>query len=163
VVAAAEGHCAGAGVGLALLGEVVLAGSSSKFLFPFFRLGLVPDWGLLRSLPARVGVAAARRLLMQGQVIGGEAAARCGLADEYVGDSDVMAAAIERAEALAGLPQAAFTAMKMRLNRPSADFGEELRREEDDQSRLLRAADFAEGFAAFGAKREPDFTRGVER
>ncbi len=160
VVAAAEGFCAGAGVGLALLGDMVIAGEQTKFLFPFFRLGVVPDWGLLRTLPARVGTAAARRMLMHGRVIPGAEAARHGLVDEFVGDNDVMTAAVERAAGLAALPQSAFASMKARLNRPSADFAEELRREADDQARLLTADDFREGLAAFSEKRAPNFTGG---
>lgn len=163
VVAAVEGHCAGAGIGLALLGDAVIAGRTSKFLFPFFRLGLVPDWGLLRTLPARVGIAAARRMLLSGRVIPGDEAARSGLADELVGEADVMDAALERARMLAALPQAAFAAMKQRLLHASAGFDEELQREEDDQARLLLGVDFREGFAAFGEKRAPDFIKGGAR
>jgi 2-(1,2-epoxy-1,2-dihydrophenyl)acetyl-CoA isomerase len=157
VVSAAEGFCAGAGVGLALLGDVIVAGSGSKFLFPFFKLGLVPDWGSLRSLPARVGVGAARRMLLHGRVIPGEEAASLGLVDDFVGDGDVMAHAITRAAELAQLPQAAFALQKRRLNQPSANFDEELQREEDDQAVLLLGADFKEGFRAFAEKRAPDF------
>ncbi|MFP5304206.1 MAG: enoyl-CoA hydratase/isomerase family protein [Gammaproteobacteria bacterium] len=160
VVSAAEGFCAGAGVGLALLGDVIVAGAHSKFLFPFFKLGLVPDWGLLRTLPARVGVAAARRMLLHGRVIPGDEAARIGLADEYVGEADVMAAAVERAEMLAGLPQQAFARTKQRLSQPSAGFDEELAREENDQAALLCGADFREGYAAFVEKRNPNFVTG---
>lgn len=158
VVSAAEGFCAGAG--LALLGDVIVAGAHSKFLFPFFRLGLVPDWGTPRSLPARVGVAAARRMLVHGQVISGADAARNGLVDEFVGDGDVVAAAIERAVALAALPQAAFARMKAQLIQPSGSFEEELQREEDDQAALLLGADCCEGYAAFTEKRSPDFVGG---
>lgn len=159
VVAATEGYCAGAGVGLALLCDVVVAGSATQFLFPFFRLGLLPDWGLLRTLPARVGPASARRLLLGAAVTGTEAA-RLGLADEDVGEADVMDAAIERSRVLARLPQAAFAAMKARFNRPSSDFEEEFRREENEQTRLLTGSDFREGFAAFVEKRVPDFKAG---
>jgi 2-(1,2-epoxy-1,2-dihydrophenyl)acetyl-CoA isomerase len=162
VISAVEGFCAGAGIGMALLGDVIVAGSSSKFLFPFMRLGLTPDWGTLRTLPARIGVAAAKRMLVHGQVIPGEDAVRLGLADEFAGD-DVMGAALACATRMARLPQAAFAHMKTRLNHPAATFAQELQREEDDQAGLLQSADFREGYAAFGEKREPDFTTTGER
>jgi len=158
VVTAAEGFCAGAGVGMALLTDLIVAGPSSKFLFPFLRLGLAPDWGSLRTLPARIGVAAARRMLSHGEVIQGEDALRLGLADAW-GDHDVMAAALTHAERLAALPQDAFARMKRRLAEPAASFDHELQREEDDQAVLLLGADFREGFAAFNEKRAPQFTR----
>ena len=161
VVAAAEGFCAGAGVGMALLTDAIVAGPASKFLFPFMRLGLAPDWGTLRTLPARVGVAAAKNMLVHGQVISAERALATGLVDELVGD-EVMAAAISRAVQLAALPQDAFARMKRRLQQPAASFSDELQREEDDQAVLLLGADFREGFAAFNDKREPLFTSVVE-
>lgn len=160
VVSAAEGFCAGAGVGMALLGDLIVAGPSSKFLFPFLRLGLAPDWGSLRTLPARVGVAVAKRMLLQGEVINGADAHRLGLVDELV-EGDVMAAAVGHAERLAALPQDAFARMKRRLGEPADSFAEELQREEDDQAVLLLATDFREGFAAFNDKRPPYFTRRV--
>lgn len=157
VVAAAEGFCAGAGVGMVLLADVIVAGPSSKFLFPFMRLGLAPDWGTLRTLPARIGVAAAKRMLVHGQVISGSEAVAQGLADELA-DGDVMAAALSRAQQMAALPQGAFARMKQRLQEPAASFAAELQREEDDQAVLLLGADFREGFAAFAEKREPQFS-----
>lgn len=156
VVAAAEGFCAGASVGMALLTDVIVAGPASKFLFPFMRLGLAPDWGTLRTLPARIGVAAAKNMLVHGQIICGEQAFNNGLVDELA--DDVMTAAINRAVQLAALPQDAFARMKRRLQQPAASFADELQREEDDQAVLLLGADFREGFAAFAEKREPQFT-----
>lgn len=157
VVSAAEGVCAGAVVGLALLGDYIVVGGETRILFPFLRLGLVPDWGLLRTLPGRVGVAAARRILTSGRAIRGEEAVRLGVADEDVGSGDVMAAAIEQAGKLARLSPQAYARMKQRLLQPSATLDEELKREEDDQTALLLGADFREGYAAFAEKREPDF------
>jgi 2-(1,2-epoxy-1,2-dihydrophenyl)acetyl-CoA isomerase len=153
VVTAMEGVCAGACVGLALLGDYIVAGDGSRILFPFMQLGLVPDWGMLRTLPARVGGGAARRLLWSAAAVSGGEAARLELADEVVADDAVMATAVARAAALAELPRAAFACMKARLASPSASLEEELAREEDDQARLLVGADFREGYAAFVAKR----------
>ncbi|PMX27451.1 MULTISPECIES: enoyl-CoA hydratase/isomerase family protein [unclassified Pseudomonas] len=156
VISAVEGICAGAGVGLALLGDIIIAGTTSKFMFPFMRLGLTPDWGSLRTLPARVGVAAAKRMLISDQVICGEEAVRIGLADEFV-VCGVMATAVNRAAKMACLPQDAFARMKRRLADPAASFAEELQKEEDDQAVLLLAEDFQEGYAAFNEKRIPAF------
>lgn len=163
VVSAVEGFGAGGAVGLALLGDHIVAGEGSKLLFPFLKLGLAPDWGLLRTLPMRVGLPTARRLLTEGRVIGGEEALRIGLVDEYVGEADVMAAAIARAQALSALPLSAFARMKARLDDPAASLAVEFQREEDDQAALLRGADFREGFAAFGERRQPSFNAPLER
>ncbi|MBL4826926.1 MAG: enoyl-CoA hydratase/isomerase family protein, partial [Spongiibacteraceae bacterium] len=50
VVSAVEGFCAGAAVGMALLGDYIVTGKASKIIFPFMGLGLVPDWGAMLTL-----------------------------------------------------------------------------------------------------------------
>lgn len=156
VVSAVEGFCAGAAVGLALLGDHIVVGNSSKILFPFMRLGLVPDWGTLRTLPARVGVATAKRIMTNGQVILADQALSIGLADTHGGDA-VMEHAVEQAVVLSTLPTDAFFRLKQRLLHPSRSLSDEWQREEDDQAELLLGPDFKEGFAAFSEKRDPDF------
>jgi 2-(1,2-epoxy-1,2-dihydrophenyl)acetyl-CoA isomerase len=163
VVTAMEGFSVGAAVGMALLGDRIVVGPSTRILFPFLRLGLAPDWGQLLTLPRRVGIGHARRILTSGQAVKGEEALRIGLADELVADAQVMDAAVERAAELARLPGEAFARMKQRLSQPSATLEQELGREEEDQAVLLLGADFREGFAAFTEKRDPDFTRGGGR
>jgi 2-(1,2-epoxy-1,2-dihydrophenyl)acetyl-CoA isomerase len=157
VVSAVEGIAAGAVVGLALLGDHIVGGPGARILFPFLKLGLVPDWGQLLTLPRKVGLGHARRILTSGEVLSGEEAMRIGLLDTLVSDSEVMDTAVQKAEGLARLPQDAFARMKRRLNDASATLGEELSREETDQVACLLGADFREGFAAFREKRAPDF------
>jgi 2-(1,2-epoxy-1,2-dihydrophenyl)acetyl-CoA isomerase len=158
VVTAAEGIVAGGAMGLALLGDHIVVGADTRILFPFLKLGLAPDWALLRSLPERVGIAQARRLLTSGASTTGAEAVRIGLCDELA-EGDVMQAAVDRASALAALPLGAFARMKARLAERAPTLHEELRREEDDQAALLQGADFAEGHDAFLARRPPSFIR----
>jgi enoyl-CoA hydratase/carnithine racemase len=157
VVTAMEGICAGACVGLALLGDYIVVGNNTQILLPFLKLGLTPDWGSLRSLPRRVGLPTTRRLLTSGENLSGAEARRLDLADELVADADVMQTAVHRAAELSALPQAAFARMKRRLNQPSSTMDEELQRETDDQSELLCGEDFQERCAAFIEKRKPVF------
>ncbi|WP_194915240.1 enoyl-CoA hydratase/isomerase family protein [Azospirillum sp. INR13] len=158
VVSAIEGIGAGGAVGLALLGDRIVVGPGTKILFPFLRLGLTPDWGQLLTLPRRVGLPAARRLLSSGDIVGGDEAFRLALADRLVPDAEVMEAAIAEAERMALLPLDAFRRMKGRLNEPSSSLEAEFRREEDDQAVCLLSDDFDEGYRAFVGKRTPDFT-----
>jgi 2-(1,2-epoxy-1,2-dihydrophenyl)acetyl-CoA isomerase len=159
VVTAMQGFSAGACVGLALLGDHIVAGPGTRILFPFMRLGLVPDWGLPYTLPQRIGLPAARRLLTSPEPVSGVRALELGLADELAEDAAVMATAVQRAALLASLPAGAFARLKRRLTTRSRSLEEELEREENDQSELLRGAEFREGYAAFVDKREPDFVR----
>ena len=158
VVTAIEGIGAGAAVGLALLGDWIVVDASTKILFPFLKLGLAPDWGQLLTLPRRVGLPAARRLLTAGTPVTGAEAQALGLADAFAEEgSDAMTAAIAKAVDMACLPQAAFARMKARLSHPSDSLEEELVREEADQAVCLLSADFGEGYAAFRDKRPADF------
>ena len=155
VVSAVETVAAGGAIGLALLGDVIVAGESARLLFPFLSLGLVPDWGQLLTLPRRVGLPTARRYLTEGRPVAALEAARSGLVDAVVPDAEVMARAVADAARLAMLPRDAWARTKRRL---AAALDDDLRQEEADQVECLTGAEFAEGFAAFRAKRAADFT-----
>jgi len=164
VVSAMEGIAAGAVVGLALLGDHLVGGPGTKLLFPFLRLGLTPDWGQMLTLPRRVGIVQAQRILTCGQAVGGEEAHRIGLLDTLVPDDQVMDAAVGKASELAGQPREAYARMKRRLQEASGSLAEELAREASDQVACLLSGDFEEGYSAFVEKRAPDFLRtGVPR
>ena len=159
VVTAIEGMGVGAGIGLALLGDVIVVGPGTKIYFPFLKLGLIPDWGSLLTLPRRVGWPQAQQLLAQSATIDGARACAIGLADELAADSAVMQAAIDKAVELAQLPQGAFADMKRLLKPAPAEFAQALQAEEDAQAELLQGADFVEGYAAMREKRKADFVR----
>lgn len=162
VISVIEGVGAGAAVGLALLGDHIVAGERSRLLFPFMKLGLTPDWGTLLTLPRRIGLPAARRVLTSGQFISGPEALEIGLVDALVPDAEVMPAAIRHAEQMAGLPLDAFARMKRRLAGLAEALDQELAREEADQAVCLLGAEFEAGVAGFMEKRAVDFT-GVAR
>ena len=154
VVTAVEGVAAGGAVGLALLGDHIVAGQGARILFPFLALGLVPDWGQLLTLPRRVGMPVARRFLTAGRAVLADEALRTGLADAVVVDEAAMGEAVEVASSMARLPREAWIRTKRRLAGP---LDEDLRQEEEDQAACLTGPEFAEGLAAFRARRPPDF------
>ena len=155
VVVAVERFAVGAAAGLALLADEILVGRSAQFAFPFLRLGLVPDWGLMGSLKLRVGWSQAIRLLRDSAAVKGERALAIGLADRLVEDEKVMAEAIAAAEALAKLPRAAFATMKRLMRGDAAVLG--LAEEAAAQAGRIVSDEFAAGYAAFREKREPRF------
>src|SRR3984957_733110 len=70
VVVAVNGVAAGAGVSLALLGDIVLAARSATFLQLFApKLGLMPDLGSTFHLPRLVGTARAKGLALLGEAL----------------------------------------------------------------------------------------------
>jgi enoyl-CoA hydratase len=91
-VAAVVGFALGGGCELALACDFRVAGESSRFGQPEVTLGIVAGAGGLRRLPALVGLAHARRLLLSGAVIDAAEALRIGLVDRVVPDAQVPAA-----------------------------------------------------------------------
>lgn len=160
VVSAVEGVAMGGGAGLALLSDVIVAGRRAKIGFPFLRVGLIPDYGLLHTLPRRVGWARARRMILNCEVITGEEALELGLVDYAVGDADVQARAIEIAVSLGRLPQRALSLVKAGFAAFPASFGDDMHRELEGQIECFVGDELFEGVAAFREKRDPDFTRG---
>lgn len=155
VVAAVEGWAAGAGAGLAVLADTVVAGRSARFLFPFLRVGLVPDVGLAATLALRVGAARARQMLFYGRPVEAEEALATGLVDEVVDDDAVGEVALERAGALAAMAPFALGGTKQLLE--VAGLERILELEAGLQPLCLLSEESAEARAAFREKRQPRF------
>lgn len=157
VVVAAEGSVAGAGVGLACLGDVVVGDPTTKVVLAFTKLGLIPDWGLIYTLALRVGVAQARRLMLTAEALDADAALAAGIIDIKAEAGKTMEVALNRARALAAGPARAYSAIK-RWMAPSAETLEKvLDYEAQTQAGALSGPEFAEGFAAFMEKRAAKF------
>ena len=72
VVVAMEKFAIGAGAGLALVADYIIAGETARMNFPFLNLGLVPDWGSTQSLVRKAGWGTARRLVLDRASLRGE-------------------------------------------------------------------------------------------
>lgn len=157
VVAAVEGYAVGAGAGIAMLADTVVLAEGGSIGFPFFRVGLVPDYGLLFTLPRRVGAARARQLLLYARMLKGADAFAAGLADDLVADGEAEGRAVERASELAAMPPHAFATAKRQLALWPTGLDAALEAEAVAQSACFTSSEFAEGRAAFQEKRAPDF------
>ncbi|KAG1486107.1 hypothetical protein G6F53_013970 [Rhizopus delemar] len=76
-------------MGLALTGDVVIAGESAKFMSGFFRLGVVPDIAGMYHLPRLIGMARAKNFLFSGGTYSAQEAAELGLVSKVVADADL--------------------------------------------------------------------------
>jgi 2-(1,2-epoxy-1,2-dihydrophenyl)acetyl-CoA isomerase len=158
VVGAVAGPAAGVAAGLVCVCDVVVVGEGARFLFPFTRLGLVPDGGLVHSLAQRVGPARARRMLLEAAPVDSRTALAAGLADRVVADPEVLAAAIACAQELAERAPLAVAAVKRGLREASGSLAEALAFERERQPALFGTADFLEGKHAFREGRTPSFS-----
>jgi enoyl-CoA hydratase/carnithine racemase len=158
VVAAVEGSAYGAGVALAAACDRVVAASDARFATTFTNVGLAGDMGTFASLPARVGIARARQMLMMPAPISAPMALEMGLVDALAEPGTALPTALADAQRLAAGPTRAYGVIKSLLAAGSA-LGpfELLDLEAAHQAQLFDTDDFAEGIAAFRAKRRPQF------
>ena len=159
VIAAVEGYAVGAGAGLALLADTVVLAETGAIGFPFFKIGLIPDYGILFSLPRRVGQARARQILLYARMLRGAEAVEAGLADEIAAQGDAEAVALERARTLAAMPAYAYALCKRQIGLAPVSLDAALEMEALAQASCMVTDDFAEGRAAFADKRAPNFRR----
>jgi 2-(1,2-epoxy-1,2-dihydrophenyl)acetyl-CoA isomerase len=159
VIAAVNGVAAGAGANIALACDLVIAARSATFIQSFSKLGLVPDCGGSWSLPHLVGNARALGLALLGEKLPAEQAAQWGLIWRCVEDADFTVAVDALAAELAVGPTRGFACTKQAIHAAHArSFEAALDAERDAQRELGVSADYAEGVAAFGAKRTPRFS-----
>lgn len=158
VITAVNGVAAGAGMSIALAGDIVLAAQSASFLQAFSKIGLVPDAGSTYFLPRYAGEMRARALAILADRISAADAHAYGLVWKVHPDDALLAEAGKLAQHLAKMPTRAYALIKQALN-GSLDrtLGEQLEVEATLQSEAGRTEDFREGVAAFLAKRAPNF------
>ena len=159
-IAAVNGPAVGAGVGLALAADIVLAGRSAYFTQVFTpRLGLVPDMGTTWHMPRLIGGARALGSAMLGEKIDAARAEAWGMIWKVVDDDALYAEAERIAAQFAAGPTAAFAALSCCIDTSYDNtLATQLAIEADAQCRLVSSADAQEAVQAFRDKRPPVFT-----
>jgi 2-(1,2-epoxy-1,2-dihydrophenyl)acetyl-CoA isomerase len=159
VIAAVNGVAAGAGANIALACDLVIAAKSASFVQAFAKLGLVPDSGGTWFLPRLVGNARALGLALLGDKLPAEQAAQWGLIWRCVEDAELASTVDALAQQLAVAPTRGLARTKQAIYESwQRTFEQQLEHERDAQRELGQSHDYAEGVAAFTAKRSPQFT-----
>jgi 2-(1,2-epoxy-1,2-dihydrophenyl)acetyl-CoA isomerase len=159
VICAVNGVAAGAGANLALACDLVLAAEEASFVQVFAKIGLVPDTGGSFFLPRLVGMARATALAMLAEKITAAQAVEIGLIYRACPAASLDEEASKLARHLATQPTFGLGLTKRLLNAAWVnDLETQLELEAECQGAAGRSADYAEGVAAFFAKRKPVFT-----
>jgi enoyl-CoA hydratase/carnithine racemase len=157
VIAAVHGMAAGAGAVIALAADFRVCTPAARFAFLFTKVGLSGgDMGAAYLLPRLVGLGHATRLLMLGDTVNAEEAARIGLVSFLVEkdafDDEVGALA----RRLASGPVQAYAQTKALLTREQdMSLSAAIELEAMTQALLMKGEDYAEFHAAFNAGRPP--------
>lgn len=158
LVVGLHGGVGGAGMSLAGISDVVVAGRSAKLRPAYLAIGLTPDGGMSWTLPRTIGRARFMDLLMTGGFLTADEALACGVVSRVVDDADVASAAASLAAQLASGPTSSFGRLKALVRDGE---GRSLREQLDAEAVAIGesagGADGREGVAAFLGKRAAEY------
>jgi enoyl-CoA hydratase/carnithine racemase len=156
-IAAINGFCIGGGCEIALACDLRIAADNAQFGITPAKLGIVYMLPSTKQLVDAVGPAWAKQILFSADIIDAPTALRIGLVNELHAPESVVTRATELAHTMASRSRVTISGAKEIITRITAG-----RYEEDQAVHALYAnsansPDYAEGVAAFLAKRPPKF------
>lgn len=160
IVAAVAGAAVGIGTTLLMHCDLVYAADNAKFSMPFSQLGLCPEFGSSLLLQQSAGYRRAAEKLMLGEPFLAEEARELGLVNRILPLEELHVHARAQAAKLAALPASSVrTTKRLMKDDDRAVLVVRIREENAAFSDMLRAPEAKEAFAAFFAKRKPDFSQ----
>lgn len=157
-VAKVRGVAVGAGMNLALVCDLLVAGETARFSEIFARRGLSIDFGGSWSLPRRVGMHRAKELALLTDIVDAPTAEAMGLVNRVLPDDELDAFVHDWATRLAAGPPIALAMTKRLLNNSlNVTMEEALDDEGLSQTVNFGTKDTIEAVTAFMEKRTPQF------
>ncbi|MBN9077305.1 MAG: enoyl-CoA hydratase [Rhizobiales bacterium 65-79] len=158
VIAAVNGYCLGGGMTLLMATDIRLAAPHATFSLAEVKRGVVAGNGgtqrILSQLPYAIGM----EMLLTGEAIDAETAARWGLVNRVVPMEELMDAARQTAARIAANPPLAVQAAKeLAVRAREMPLSAGLRLEQITNRMLQFTEDAVEGPKAFAEKRPPAF------
>ena len=157
-IAAVNGPCAGAGLGIAMCCDLRIASDKAKFTTAYANVGFGGDYGTTWQLTQLVGMAKAKELFFLTDAFTSDVAERYGLVNRVVPHDKLMAEAMQVAERIAAGPLVSYRYMKANVNMSTVcDFRTMLDREAETHLRCGETEDHREGVNAFMEKRKANY------
>lgn len=158
LINAVNGTAAGAGLVLAVCGDLVIASEKAKFTAAYTKIGLSPDGGSTYFLPRLIGLRKTQELIFTNRVLSATEAQQWGLVTSVVPADQVMHTALDAAKQFLSGARGANSAVKALLLQ-TWENGLETHMELEGRliARNSSTADGREGLAAFLEKRAPKF------
>ena len=160
VVSAIEGPAVGAGLAVALLADISVAGRSAKLIDGHTKLGVAAGDHAAVIWPLLCGMAKAKYYLMTCEPLSGEEAERIGLVSRCADDGDVIDTAMEVAQRLAAGSTSALRWTKYTMNNWLRSAGPAFDASVAMEMLGFTGPDVLEGIAAVEQKRRPSFEPG---
>ncbi len=159
IITSVSGPAAGAGVGLALSGDFVIAADNASFIYAFVNLGLAPDTGATYLLTKTVGTQKAADICYFGKPFGADLAKEMGMVYKVVPKEELAAETLKLANKLKAGPLADYTNIKKQINGSYFDNYRTYIKdvEAPTQNSSGDTEDFKEGVRAFIEKRKANF------
>jgi 2-(1,2-epoxy-1,2-dihydrophenyl)acetyl-CoA isomerase len=160
LVVAVNGSAAGAGIGLAVMGDIVLCDPAASFSLAYTGIGLTPDGGTTWLLPRLIGLRRAQELCLTNRKVRAEEAASLGLVTRVVAEGKLAEETAAVAQQFAKAATGALGATrKLLLESLSSGLENQLARESLAIAAQARGGEGREGVTAFIEKRAPNFTK----
>ncbi|MBV8704451.1 MAG: enoyl-CoA hydratase/isomerase family protein, partial [Acetobacteraceae bacterium] len=159
MIAAVNGAAIGAGLDLACMCDIRIAGESARFAESFVKVGLIAGDGGAWLLPRAVGYSKACEMAFTGEIIDAREALACGLVSRVVPDGELLGAARGLAERIAANPSHAVRMTKrLLMEGRNTRMDTLLEMAAAMQSLVHATADHREAVAAFLEKRPARFS-----
>jgi len=158
LIVAVNGTAAGAGLSMAVAGDLVLAAESAKFTMAYTKAGLSPDGSSSYYLPRLIGLRRTQELMYSNRVLSAAEAQQWGLINKVVAEDDLLDEARKLAAMFTKGAKGANAAVKQLLSQ-AFDNSLETQMELEGVAIAENAgsSDGLEGVAAFLEKRAPKF------
>lgn len=116
VIAAVDGPAYGGGLGLALCADFILASENASFCAVFCRIGVIPDCGVLFTLPRMIGMQRAKEMMYTGRPVDAAEARDLGIVMSVHANEDLLSAAMALAKRMQLASSASFGITKRIAN-----------------------------------------------
>ena len=159
VIAAVNGPAAGVGFVLLCFADIRFAAAGAKLTTSFGRLGLPAEHGVSWLLSRLIGPGRAADLLFSSRVILAEEAVELGLVNQALPPDELLPFTLDYARRMAAeISPSSLRVMKRQLwDDMAGEVGPSVKFAVEVMERMVGEPDFAEGVAAFQARRPPAF------
>ena len=159
IIAAINGFALGGGCELAMMCDILLAGSKAHFGQPEINLGVIPGAGGTQRLIRAVGKSKAMEMCLTGNRINAQEALEAGLVSKVIDNEHLLDEAVKMGFGIAEKGGVAVRMCKEAVNvAEEMSLAEGLRFERRMFHALFATKDQKEGMSAFLEKRKPGFT-----